>query len=271
MASPFPGMDPYLEKHWGDVHHCLITYARDQLQPGLPEGLRARVEERVLVEPDVGRPRSIFPDVRVVEHASGPARIKNGTASTAVAEPLLIELPSESETQGFIEIRDMKAGGRVVTVLEVLSPSNKYPGEGQEQYLRKQRELVTGRVSLVEIDLLRAGDWVLAMPYDKVRAGKRATYRVVVRRGWEPNVAEYYPAPLTAPLPVIKVPLRRIDTDVSLDLQALVDQCYRNGAYDDIDYARAPEPPLAPADARWAARLLRKLGRRTKPRTSKKK
>lgn len=35
MASPFPGMDPYLEQHWGDVHPSFITYARDQLQPHL--------------------------------------------------------------------------------------------------------------------------------------------------------------------------------------------------------------------------------------------
>ena len=32
MASPFPGMDPYLEAHWGDIHASLIIYARDQLR-----------------------------------------------------------------------------------------------------------------------------------------------------------------------------------------------------------------------------------------------
>ena len=26
MRSPFPGMDPYLEQFWGDVHHTVITY-----------------------------------------------------------------------------------------------------------------------------------------------------------------------------------------------------------------------------------------------------
>ena len=66
MPSPFPGMDPYLERHWGDVHTSLVTYARDQLQKFLPRDLRARVEERVVVS-GWNRPRSLFPDVRVIE------------------------------------------------------------------------------------------------------------------------------------------------------------------------------------------------------------
>ena len=45
MKSPFPGMDPYMEKHWHEVHHRLITYASDLLQEQLPPQLRARVEE----------------------------------------------------------------------------------------------------------------------------------------------------------------------------------------------------------------------------------
>jgi hypothetical protein len=57
MPSPFPGMDPYLEESWGDVHHRLITYAADQLQTTLPKDLRARVEERVFVESEVERTR----------------------------------------------------------------------------------------------------------------------------------------------------------------------------------------------------------------------
>ena len=50
MKSPFPGMDPYLERHWGDVHQALVTYIRDQLQPSLPDDLRARMQERVYIE-----------------------------------------------------------------------------------------------------------------------------------------------------------------------------------------------------------------------------
>jgi hypothetical protein len=127
---------------------------------------------------------------------------------------------------------------------------------------------VRGGVSLVEIDLVRTGEWVLAMPYEE---RLDATYRVVVRRAWTPRDAEYYRVSLTEKLPTILVPLRPADTDVPLDLQALIDQCYRNGGYDDIDYASAPQPPLAPPDARWASRLLRDLGLRPGRKRNKKK
>jgi Protein of unknown function (DUF4058) len=67
MKSPFPGMDPYLERHWGDVHQSAITYIRDWLQPRLPGDLRARAQERVFIDvPDPLR-GEYYPDVRVVE------------------------------------------------------------------------------------------------------------------------------------------------------------------------------------------------------------
>lgn len=86
MPSPFPGMDPYLERHWGDVHTRLITYASDQLQKILPRDLRARVEERVVVA-QWDRTRSLFPDVRVIETRPGSGRASRGGTVAAVAEP----------------------------------------------------------------------------------------------------------------------------------------------------------------------------------------
>ena len=257
MPSPFPGMDPYLEKHWGDVHASLVTYARNQLQKVLPKDLRARVEERVVISGLSRAPRSLYPDVRVIETEGKRRRAAKGAASVAIAEPVVIELPDEPETQTFVEIRDLSAESRVVTVLEVLSPSNKKPSDGQEQYLRKQLELLQARVSLVELDLLREGDWIVALPLDAVKPKLRTTYRVVVRRGWQRFQADYYPIPLTDRLPTVRVPLRPTDPEVPLDLQSLIDQCYEDGAYDDIDYQSDLEPPLSGTIADWAAKLLR--------------
>src|SRR5438552_7171583 len=121
-------MDPYLESHWGDVHARLIIYSSDQLQKSLPKDLRARVEERVFVE-------------------------------SSLDDPI---------TETFVEIPDLASGGRLVTVLEILSPTNKTPGEAQEKYLQKRHELYSGEVNLVEIDLLRGGDWVLAVPQNRL-------------------------------------------------------------------------------------------------------
>ena len=98
MPSPFPGMDPYLEEHWRDVHAALIIYARDALQGVLPGSLRARVEERVLLETPVGfADHPLFPDVRVVEYRP---ELKRGLetrpeGSIALAEPLVVDAELE--------------------------------------------------------------------------------------------------------------------------------------------------------------------------------
>lgn len=226
MKSPFPGMDPYLEQSWRDVHHRIITYAQGRLNDSLPRDLRARVAERLFVEAE----------------ESG--------------------IYDEPASQGFIEITDGGSGNRLVTVLEFLSPPNKLPGPGQDQYLRKQRELLDGRINLVEIDLVRTGHHVLAVPSHLVPPSHRTPYRVCVRRGSGRPRAELYRVPLRERLPAIKVPLRESDADVVLDLQALIDLCYHHGRYDDIDYKADPVPALEGEDAAWADGLLRAAGKR---------
>jgi hypothetical protein len=266
MASPFPGMDPYLEQFWGDVHQALITYARDQLQSVLPADLRARMGERVFVDTSLGENRPIYPDLRIVERGRNTGGGPAATGGAALAEPLCIQLPEEPATEGYIEIIDLHSGRRVVTVIEVLSPSNKYAGAGRTLYERMQEECRQGGVNLVEIDLLRSGPWALLVPEELVPDSHRTPYRVFVYCPRKGALGYFYRVPLRERLPVIKVPLRQGDEDVPLDLQALIELCYRNGGYDeDIDYERDPIPPLAPADARWADALLRKQGKRTKP------
>ncbi len=265
IQSPFPGMDPYLEQSWRDVHQRLVLYGCDQLQEHLPPSLRARVEERVFVEDEEGGySRSIYPDIRVIGR---PERGGGGTAlaepGISLDEPITIHVTNEPFTETFIEIIEVGTGHRVVTVIEVLSPTNKTPGEGRDLYVRKQDELRRGGVSLVEIDLLRDGDYTLAPPYESIPASHRpAPYEVCVRRGWEPDDYFLYARGLRHGLPTIRVPLRQTDPEVPLDLQALIEQAYRNGRYDDIDYRAQPVPPLTGEDAAWADELLRAKGLR---------
>ena len=67
MKSPFPGMDPYLEAHWGDIHTTLIVYAKNQLNAQLPSNLRASVEESVAVIEEDEPGRTVYPDVQISE------------------------------------------------------------------------------------------------------------------------------------------------------------------------------------------------------------
>ena len=257
MKSPFPGMDPYLEQHWLDVHHRLTTYACDQLQRKLPRELRARLEERVFLESEVeGGYRGIHPDVRIIEHPRYGPITPLAEGGVATAEPIIVHT-AEPVSQGYIEIVDAATSNRVVTVIEFVSPSNKVLGRGRDLYQQKQREVLDAQASLVEIDLTRTGQRAFAAEMAQIPRKYHTTYMACVTRGWKSGQSEIYPLPLPAPLPAIRIPLRESDADVALELQPLIDQCYENGAYDTIDYRQPLQPPLDVADAAWAEEWLR--------------
>ncbi|HUG91824.1 MAG TPA: DUF4058 family protein [Planctomycetaceae bacterium] len=261
MKSPFPGMDPWLEAHWGDVHSSLAIYTRDELQPQLPPDLRARVEEYVAVEAeDVAG--GFYPDVRVVERPFSAEASSVGGAAAAVAEPLVVPLSLEPETIRSVRIIDPRADNRVVTAIEFFSPSNKLREEGREAYRKKRRELLAGGVNLVEIDLLRGGAYLLAIPEDALPAEYVAPYRIAVVRPTSRPRGEVSRASLREPLPTIYIPLRETDPDVFLNIQSILNGAYQNGGYDDLDYTSDPAPPLRGEDADWADALLRRAGRR---------
>jgi hypothetical protein len=188
-----------------------------------------------------------------------------------VAEPLHVKVEAEPVTEPFLEIIDRESGNRVVTVIEFLSPSNKSPGANREQYQRKQREVCASDANLVEIDLNRFGGHTLAVPFMHLKPTARTPYMACVRRATRRDEAEVYPLPLWERLRAVKVPLRPGDADVPLDLQSLVEQCYRNGAYEGtLDYAADPDPPLLGAEKDWAEERLRERGLRPRKKPRRK-
>jgi hypothetical protein len=263
MKSPFPGMDPYLEARWGDVHARFMVYAADALAPQLPPNLVAHVEEYMSVESDDETER-FASEVRVEELSpNGGAQATADGAAVALADPLLVPTTLPRRTLRSIRILDPDSGNRIVTAVEVLSRTNKVGRQGRAEYERKQRELLDAGASLVEIDLLRAGGHVLTVPYDNFPPDYREPYRVCVVRAWARHQGEIYRAGFRSPLPKVRIPLRPTDTDAVLDLQAILDQVYQKGRYDRlIDYSAEPTPRFDPADAAWADQLLRQQGKR---------
>lgn len=263
MKSPFPGMDPYLEMHWGDAHQSLVTYAREALQPSLPADLVARMEERVFIEKEPDRIRRLVPDVHISTHPgwTAPAASERDKGTATIAEPVVFDLSFDPITEGYIEIRE-RGGGKVITIIEFLSPANKCGGAGQEKYFQKQEEVLSSDASLVEIDLVRSGRRVLALPSAEIPTLFRNDFLVCIRPGWVKGRRELYPLPLRQSLPAVPIPLREGEARVNLALQALVERVYAVGRFDLIDYTAEPEPPLSSEDAAWAADLLKASGRR---------
>jgi hypothetical protein len=254
-------MDPYLERRWRDVHATLISYAREQLNELLPPDLAARTEDRVYVESGSESVRGRHPDVRVSEQEAPPGIPTPAVSNVAIAQPVMIELDAEPITEHFIEIIELD-GERVVTAIEFVSPTNKLPGSGRDEYLKKRGEFIDSSTNLVEIDLVRSGDWhSLIKPY-RVPLPYQTAYRVCIRRAARRDRAELYPIPLRNPLPIIPIPLRQDDPLVTLDLQDLLNRTYQTGRYGGLNYKRECDPPLSEEDAAWADQLLRDAGRR---------
>ena len=266
MPSPFPGMDPYLERAqvFPDFHGSMITCLRGALQPLLPEPYFAASDERIWVEMTQ---RYIEPDVDILRPTRAPEPSEEGVGGVAVAapeprtRPVLITVPYEEHRETFLDIFATRDGEeRLVTAIEILSLSNKNPGPRRRDYLRKQRELIQdGQANLVEIDLLRAGRHTTAVPEAlALRQAGTYDYHVCVHRFDRLGDYLVYPIRLDDGLPEVEIPLLPDDGAVTVDFQEVFDRCYDEGPYRRrIRYGEeALVPPLSSQRMEWAHGIL---------------
>jgi hypothetical protein len=264
-------MDPYLEKPslWPGVHSRLIVALADELTPLLEPKYYVAIEERTYsIAPEqlafVGRP-----DVAVLH----PTRPDNGhrpllaiPVGVPTIDPVVVEVPLlEEVTERYLEIRDTQ--DEVITALEILSPANKRPGEGRQQYERKRLQVLDTLTHLVEIDLLRAGE---PMAMSSPVANTVSDYRILISRSELRPRAALLPFGVRQPIPGFYLPLRPEDQEPVVDLNRIFHALYDRGGYRRrIDYRTEAEPSLAGLDARWADELLRNAGLRPSPMPTK--
>jgi Protein of unknown function (DUF4058) len=254
--SPFPGMDPYLEPHWLDVHGALIFEARKALNQVLPDDLAASSEERLAIESgsDEGEPKPFYPDVRLFELTESAVVVADPQPKFGNAAPVRLLVQVEPITERSIRIIETGTE-RLITVIEFISPSNKR-SPGLADFRAKRGELLTAGVNFVEVDLVRAGGWQALLRPHRCPPKWATTYRVTVRMPSDPGAVGLYPISLREPLPSIVIPLRQKDPEVQLELQPLLNQAYENGRYARrLNYQNPLEPPLEPADEEWARAL----------------
>lgn len=261
MPSPFPGMDPYLERRdlWADFHNRLAAQIGAELNRLLPTRFYARTEYRyeldIFVHDENGHEtRSGSADVGVVR--SKPDQ----SAATAVLElprrelSPAVEVSTESipVRRAFVEIFETGKIHRLVTIIEIVSPSNKKPGRDRERFDEKLREILASEANLVVVDLSRAGDRVFP---DDGLSGRIADldpapdYLIWSNRSWRrnPETIAYslYPISIQDSLPCVGIPLTKDEDDVPLDFQYVFQRVYDDGPYrrGAVDYGEPPEPP----------------------------
>ena len=236
MPSPYPGMDPYLEDpmHWRDVHLELISSLRAVLKERIPTRYFVRIQERTYLS-----------------NAEDPGFL-------ALAGGIEVTLIDDQIHEAYLEVLDI-SNDQVVTVIEMLSPANKVPGaKGLESLAKKRSQILRSSTHWVEIDLLREG--VSPIPPAAIPQHEYFVHVSPTNRRPEGLV---WPILLSQRLPVIPIPLRSGDDDAPLDLQAVLNTAYDHAGYDtDIDYTKAPVPPLSPQWAEWSDRWLREKGLR---------
>src|SRR5438477_2731634 len=117
MASPFPGMDPYIERPaiWRDFHDRFITFLCGGLRPLLKPKYAPLTQDRLYV---VEAERPVYPDVAIVRTPVSSSI----QAAVAVAEPdapTVFELWQEEIREPLIHIVEPAANNRVVTTVQV--------------------------------------------------------------------------------------------------------------------------------------------------------
>jgi hypothetical protein len=231
MPSPFPGMNPYIEQPavWQDFHTRFMVLAAELIGVQVEPRYFVKVEEHLFLHERSSDERRPFGrlDLTLVPGGRTQTALPGGVATAAPSAPSTVFVPSgvDEVPQRYLEILDRQTR-QVVTVVELLSPSNKDPGGDREQYWKKTR-LLLGRttVGLVEIDLLRGGTrlpWV-DMPHCDY-------YALVSRAATRPKV-DFWPIQLRESLRPIPIPLREGEPEPMLDLQAMIHRIYDAGHY----------------------------------------
>jgi hypothetical protein len=220
MPSPFPGMNPYLEQSydWEDFHNDFLIRLREYLAKRVGPKYFVKTEMRLYLHELSADERRFF-----------------GKGDVGVT----------SEKQAYLEIRDM-LDRRIVTVVELLSPSNKEPGADRDVYLGKRKQFFAGRTNFVEINLLRGGrnpapPTIPACDY----------YALVIKATDRPKV-HTWPFGVRDSLPKVPVPLDSEDPPIVVDLKEILDAAYDAAGYSKHIYRETPVPPLRPEDESWA-------------------
>ena len=272
MPSPFPGMDPWLEdpEIFPDLHNIFIARLGDSISTDLPAPYYVSTGNRHWVETSY---RLIEPDVHVLyppsrSEKSTPKKRKATDVEQVAVEPVRVHVPvaieDDETSEWFLEIFAKPRNQQLITAIELLSLSNKKPGQkGRDLYVKKQEEILKSRAHLVEIDLLRGGAHTTAVP--RALAEEQAgafDYHVSIRPFDEPEDFMVYAWRMETRLPKITIPLLPGDPAVVVDLQAILDQCYDVRHYERrVSYrTKKPKPPLTKKQQQWTEKILKQHG-----------
>jgi hypothetical protein len=226
------------------MHKLLISEIFRFLSPQLRPKYLVSLEVRIYKTADEDLSVISLPDVTVRQpQTATETTASNIAVSAPPKQPLTVIIPMPyTVREGYLKIRERETK-ELITVIEILSPTNKRTGKGRQMYEEKREEILGSRTHLIEID---------------------SHYSVLVCRGNRRPRADLYAFNLQNPMPAFPLPLRSGDTEPVINLQELFTQIYEIANYDlKIDYRNWEViPALSEADTIWADAWLRDRGLR---------
>lgn len=228
MSSPFPGMNPYLEDPalWPQFHQQLITTLYQSLLPGLVDRYRSRLVPRIYT----------------------------------CEMPLFTSVVREEHREETIEIRH-RSDGRLVTLIDVVSPANKTTDAGRQAYHQRFRTARAEQATVAEIDLSLQGKPMFECAPEEMLG---RDYAIVVTRGAHPHRPEPCPWALQKRLPKFRLPMASDDKDTIVDLHAIFLRAFEQGGFaEKIDYARDPAVTLQAEQREWLDSILKQQNLRS--------
>jgi hypothetical protein len=249
MASPFPGVDPFIEGQGvsHDFHQTFIVTWREFLMKKLPAHYVARVEEHIYLDRGGGDeegPVRRVPDV-LIEQRSPKGAAREASGAVTLKPTIVRNIIGDPIREGYIEVV-RRGDNSLVAVLELLSPTNK-TGSGRGEYLLKRDQVLRGPAHLVELDLLLRGP---RMPFrDALPEGH--FFAMISRADRRPE-CEVHAWTVRDRLPAIPIPLEVPDPDVVIDLHEVYTTTFARGPYDDlVRYDQPIGVPMADDMRNW--------------------
>jgi hypothetical protein len=205
MPPSFAGMNPYLEycNLWPAFHPEFIAYLAKCLRTSLTDRHGLQIAKRQYL-------------------------LADSPATSA---------EQQHQQENYIEIHD-KQHGRLLTLLDMVSPLNKTTGSGRQAYLETRRTARAAKANLVEIDLILQGQPTLEYSREGLPDWD---YTVTVTRAAQPDRFELYVSTLPKRLPRFSLPLASDERNVVVDLGTLFSRALSEGGFDTaIDYRMRP-------------------------------
>ncbi len=255
--NPYRGVNAHLNSAlqnefsgWLPFHAAHIDDLFRELDRQLPPRYEAVLEQSLQIRefhPETGeRIRYPVPDVSIYETEPSAAQSEGPRGVAATPTLTLAALETLEDRESYVTavvIRDIRSGS-LVTRIELLSPTNKPPGDGFLHYVAKRDATLKAGTVLVEIDYLHESRPVIRrLPSYPDRQPGSTPYSIILtdpRPTLAQGVTQVYGFGVDDPIPVIDIPLagdEALTFDFGVPYQRTFEVRY---FYSRADYAQEP-------------------------------